>query len=85
MRWQVAWPDSVSGWCFWASLTALMGVVGVILVGAGAGMARSNGVADVLLKVVQFGFAAVVGLFILGVVCSLMRGIRGEPRGRRRS
>lgn len=81
MRWQVAWPDSVSGWCFWASLAALIGVVGVTLAGAGAGVARVDGVADVLLKVVQFGFAAVVVLFLLGIGCTLVREIRGE-RGR---
>jgi hypothetical protein len=81
LRWQVAWPNSASGWCFWASLVALVGVIGVSLVGAAAGMARSDGVADVLLKLVQFGFGAVVGLFILGVVCSLVRGARGKSSG----
>jgi hypothetical protein len=81
MKWQVAWPDSVSGWCFWASLVTLVGVIGVMMVGAAAGMAREDGLADVLLKVVQFGFAGVVGLFLLGVGCILLRGVRGNGRG----
>lgn len=77
----MTWPDSVSGWCFWASFVALVAVIGVTLTGAAVGLTRAGGVVDVLLKVVQFGFAAVVGLFLLGIVCNLVREIRGERGG----
>ncbi|MEE8346450.1 MAG: hypothetical protein V3S20_03780 [Dehalococcoidia bacterium] len=82
MKWQVVWPDSVSGWCFWASLAVLIGVVGMIMVGAGAGLNGAEGVAEVLLKVVQFGFVAVVALFLAGVVCSVVSGRRTARKGR---
>jgi uncharacterized membrane protein YedE/YeeE len=82
LRWQAVWPDSVSGWCFWASFVALVAIIGVILAGAAAGMARAEGAAGILLKVVQFGFAGVVVAFLLGVVCILASDLRHDRRGR---
>ena len=81
----VAWPDSVSGWCFWASLVALIGIIGVLLVGAAVALTGGGGAEDVLLQIVQIGFAGVVGLFLLGVVLAVVRSVRGERTGGRQS
>ncbi len=83
MRWQMVWPDSMAGWCFWASLVALIGVIGVLLVGAAVALTGGGGAEDVLLRIVQIGFTGVVGLFLLGVVLAVIRRVRGErTRGR---
>ena len=85
MRWQVTWPDSVAGWCFWASLVALIGVIGVMFMGAAVTLTSADGTGEVLLLVLEVGFAGVVGLFLLGIVSTLVRGIRGEREGERES
>ncbi len=85
LRWQVVWPDSMAGWCFWASLVALIGVIGVLLVGVAVALTGGGGAEDVLLQIVQIGFAGVVGLFLLGVVLAVVRSVRGERTGGRRS
>ena len=78
MRWQVTWPDSVAGWCFWASLVALIGVIGVMFVGAAVALTHADRTGEVFLMVVELGLAGVVGLFLLGVVLALVRSGRGE-------
>ncbi len=85
MRWQVTWPDSVAGWCFWASLVALIGVIGVMFVGAAVALTGAGRTEEVLLLVVEIGFAGVVGLFLLGVVLAVVRSVRGERTGGRQS
>lgn len=76
MRRYTALPDSASGWCFWSSFVTLVTVIGVILAGAAVGAARAEDVAGVLLKVVQFGFIAVVAAFLFGIACSRIEEIR---------
>ncbi len=78
MRWQVAWPDSVAGWCFWASLVALIGVIGVMFVGAAVALTHADRTGEVFLIAVELGLAGVVGLFLIGVILALVRGGRGE-------
>lgn len=73
MRSDMRLPRAVSGWCFWAGFVVFVVVIGVTLAGAGVGVARAEGAAEVLLKVVQFGFAAFVGLFLLGIVCGQVK------------
>lgn len=82
MKQYVAWPDSLSGWCFWASFVGLIGVITAILLGSMVGLTRNEGAVHVLWRVVQFGFASVVAAFLLGVGCSLLRDIRGKGRWR---
>ncbi len=82
LRWQTAWPDLVSGWCFWASFVAFVGVIGVSLAAPLVLAAGAEGTVDVLWEVVQFGFAALVSTFLLGIVCILIGNIRGERSGR---
>ncbi len=81
MRLQVAWPDSMAGWCFWASLVALIGVIGVMFVGATVSLTRADGAGELFLIAVELGLAGVVGLFLLGVVFALVRNVRDERGG----
>jgi hypothetical protein len=80
MRWDKTLPHAVSGWCFWVSFVALVTVIAVTLAGATMGVAGVEGAAEVLLRVVQFGFAGVVASFVLGVVCSQVEQIRRNSR-----
>jgi hypothetical protein len=73
MRWQLAWPDSVAGWCFWASLIALIGVIGVMFVGAAVALAHADGTGEIFLLAIEIGLAGVVSAFLVGVVFSLIR------------
>lgn len=82
MKSQVAWPDSVSGWCFWASFVALVGVIAVSLAAPFVLAAGADGAVDVLWRVVQFTFAGLVATFLLGVTCAQVGKLRGEHRGR---
>ncbi len=81
MKWQVVWPDSVSGWCFWASFVALLGVIGVSLAAPLVLVAGADGAVDVLWTVTQFTFAGLVAAFLLGILSTLVGNFRGERRG----
>ncbi len=80
----MVWPDSVSEWCFGASLVAFVGVIGVSLAAPLVLAAGADGTVDVLWKAVQFGFVALVVTFLLGLVCTLVENVRGERSGRPR-
>jgi hypothetical protein len=84
-RWELAWPDSVARWCFWASSVALIGVFGMLVVGAAAARASGGGAEGVILKMVQIGFAGAIGLFLLGVALVLIRSVSGARTGGRPS
>ncbi|NIN68925.1 MAG: hypothetical protein GTO63_30410, partial [Anaerolineae bacterium] len=85
MRWQVAWPDSVAGWFFWASLVGLISVIGVIFIGAAAALTHEGSFGETFLLVVVIDLAGVVGAFLVGVVLALLRSVTGEREGERES
>lgn len=72
-------PRTASGWCFWTSLTVLVGVILTILVAPFVLLTEGEGAASVLWTVFQSGFAVVGTAFVLGVVCAFIE-TRARPQ-----
>ena len=63
----------MAGWSFWGSLLALVGAIGVTLALPFAANA-SGDAGDVMLNVLQAGFALAAAAFLLGIGCHLVEG-----------
>ncbi len=71
------WACRLGGWLLWGSLFVLIGVVGVTLALPFVATS-SDDTGEVMLNVVQVGFALVLGAFLLGVGCHLVEGVVGR-------
>ncbi len=80
---QQNWACRLGGWFLWGSLGVLIAVSGAAL--ALPFVANSSEDAgEVMLNVLQVGFALVLGAFLLGAGCHLIEGRIGGGRGARR-
>ncbi len=76
-------PRTASSWCFWVSLTVLVGLIVMTVGSPFVLLTGSEGAASVLWTVFQVGFAVVGATFVLGVACSLLETRTGtrNPTG----
>ena len=71
------WLRSASGWCMWASLAALAGVIVVALASIFVASA-SEDAGEVMLNVLRVGFALVVATFLIGLALRAVCGWGGR-------